>query len=199
MYHMVFGLLVIHFTLVYLMPWFFSDPADDFKGLTRSISEQQFHSELKVFEQDGRTMLYGGQKDHEHFDITTTHLKTENLHYGLGREAFPALIEPEFDTVKLANNWLKPQSRVLTVKVAEEVKVYPVDLLVEHEVVNDVVVGKPIFAAYCILADLGAVYDRRLGDKTLTFGVSGYTYADVNVWDGMDAFVLWDRDTESLW
>ena len=54
-------------------------------------------------------------------------------------------------------------------------------------------------AAYCILADLGAVYDRNLDGHTFTFSVSGYTYADRKVWGGMDAFLLWDRDTESLW
>jgi hypothetical protein len=31
---------------------------------------------------------------------------------------------------------------------SEEIKVYPVSLLVRHEVVNDVVAGRPIFAAY---------------------------------------------------
>ncbi|RLD19505.1 MAG: hypothetical protein DRI71_11665, partial [Bacteroidetes bacterium] len=26
-----------------------------------------------------------------------------------------------------------------------------------------------------------------------------YTYYDDEVWDGIDGFVLWDRETESLW
>jgi len=34
---------------------------------------------------------------------------------------------------------------------------------------------------------------------TLTFALSGYTYSTPEVWDGVDAFVLWDRETESLW
>ena len=29
--------------------------------------------------------------------------------------------------------------------------------------------------------------------------MSGYTYSDPDVWKGDNAFVLWDRDTESLW
>jgi hypothetical protein len=65
--------------------------------------------------------------------------------------------------------------------------------------VNDTIAGRPIFAAYCYLAELGAVYDRRYGDHMLTFALSGYTYSDDSIWDGRDAFVLWDRDTESLW
>ena len=54
-------------------------------------------------------------------------------------------------------------------------------------------------AAYCILADLGAIYNRQYGETTLTFGVSGYTYYDYEVWGGLDGFLIWDRDTESLW
>ena len=68
-----------------------------------------------------------------------------------------------------------------------------------YEVVNDEIGGRRIFAAWCALAGLGAVYDRDIGEHTFTFAVSGYTYADADVWDGFDAFVLWDRDTESLW
>ena len=60
-------------------------------------------------------------------------------------------------------------------------------LLRRHEVVNDEVGGTPVFAAYCILADLGAVYDRPQGDHTFTFAVSGYTYADSDTRGGWPA------------
>ena len=71
--------------------------------------------------------------------------------------------------------------------------------LTRHEVVNDVIGGEEVFAAYCILADLGAIYKRTYGEETLTFAVSGYTYFDPGIWEGLDGFVLWDRETESLW
>ena len=29
--------------------------------------------------------------------------------------------------------------------------------------------------------------------------MSGYTYYDPGVWDGLDGFVFWDRETESTW
>lgn len=153
----------------------------------------------RIIEQDGKKLLWGGPADSMHFDVTECTLNLNGLHYGLGREAFPALIEPKFVTAHRASEWLTPESRVLSVRIGDEVKVYPVDLLIRHEVVNDVVGGRPVFAAYCILADLGAVYDRQMGDHVFTFAVSGYTYSQPDVWDGRDAFVLWDRDTESLW
>lgn len=153
----------------------------------------------RIIERNGRRFLWAGEDEAMHFDVTQSSLKLERLHYGLGREAFPALIEPRFVAAKAASEWLSADARVLAVKIGDEHKVYPVDLLTRHEVVNDVVGGRPIFAAYCILADLGAVYDRKLGEHTLTFGVSGYTYSETEVWSGLDAFVLWDRETESLW
>lgn len=153
-----------------------------------------------VYEKDGKKWIYGGngatEKD---FDITTFSLNTKQLHYGIGREYFPALIEPEFITSDQIDGWLHEKDNVLAVKVGEEVKVYPIKLLLQHEIVNDVVGGKPIFTAYCYLADLGAVYSRDYNGQTLTFGLSGYTYFDEQIWDGRDAFVFWDRETESLW
>jgi len=94
---------------------------------------------------------------------------------------------------------LAEEAKVLAVKIGEEIKVYPIDLLIRHEVVNDVMGGRQICASYCILADLWAVYDRSMYDTTFTFAVSGYTYFDPEYKDGRDAFVLWDRETESLW
>jgi Protein of unknown function (DUF3179) len=66
-------------------------------------------------------------------------------------------------------------------------------------VVNEVLNGEPTMAVYCILVDLGAIYDRQYGDKTLAFALSRYTYYDDKVWDGLGGFVLWNRETESLW
>lgn len=153
----------------------------------------------KLFEKDGKRYLWGGKDESWHFDITSFRLDPTRLHHGKGREYFHALIQPEFIAAREADKWLTDDRRVLAVKIGGQVKVYPIDLLIRHEVVNDVVGGKPILAAYCILADLGAVYDRRLFDRTFTFGVSGYTYYDPEYWDGKDAFIIWDRETESLW
>jgi len=199
MYHVIFVLLLAHFALVYLMPGYFHNTRGHVRGLTSNSFRTSGPASHVIERDDGTRLLYGGEDDSMHFDIATFHLDPANLNYGLGREAFPALIEPEFVSAQEASQWLGRGDRVLAVRINDEVRAYPIDLLIRHEVVNDVVDGVPIFAAYCVLADLGAVYDRRLGDHTLTFGVSGYTYADPDVWDGMDAFVLWDRETESLW
>ena len=153
----------------------------------------------KFFEVGGEKMLYGGKDSTQHFNITDYDLKNEQFHYGIGRERFPALLKPEFITVQEADLVWADSTRFILAYAGNDVKAYSVKDLTRHEVVNDVLNGKPIMAVYCILADLGAIYDRQYGDKELTFALSGYTYYDNEVWDGLDGFVLWDRETESLW
>lgn len=153
----------------------------------------------KFFTIDGKRMLYGGENDDQHFDVSILSLEEDQFHYGLGREAFPALIKPEFTTIQKVDNLWDDDDRFLVAKSGNEVKVYSIKDLTRHEIVNDKLNGKPIMAAYCILADLGAIYTRTYGDKVFTFALSGYTYYDSEVWDGKDGFVFWDRETESLW
>ena len=153
----------------------------------------------KFFEVNGKKMLYGGEKENQHFDITDYLLEDDQFHYGIGRERFPALLKPEFISVKEANKVWADSTRFLLAKSGNEVKAYSVKDLTRHEIVNDVLDGQPIMAVYCILADLGAIYERNYGDKELTFALSGYTYYDKGVWNGLDGFVFWDRETESLW
>lgn len=153
----------------------------------------------KFFDQGGKRMLYGGKDSTQHFDISNLELKAEQFHYGIGREAFPALLEPQFISVTEADSIWPDTARFLLAYSGNEVKAYAIKDLIRHEVVNDQLNGQPIMAAYCILADLGAIYHRQYGDKELTFALSGYTYFDKNIWNGLDGFVLWDRETESLW
>lgn len=153
----------------------------------------------KFFENNGEKMLYGGENENQHFNISDYLLKDEQFHYGIGREKFPALLKPSFASVREADSIWADSTRFLLAYSGKDVKAYSIKDLTRHEVVNDVLDGKPIMAAYCILADLGAIYERNYGNQELTFALSGYTYFDKKIWNGLDGFVLWDRETESLW
>lgn len=153
----------------------------------------------KIFNKEGVKYLWGGENESWHFDISNSTLKDEQFHYGIGREKFHALTKPQFISAAEAGEMLADSVRFLVVDIEGDVRAYSIELLTHHEVVNDVVGGKPIMAAYCILADLGAIYDRMLDGRVYTFALSGYTYYDPAVWDGTDGFVMWDRETESLW
>ena len=153
----------------------------------------------RIFESGGDKWLYGGENSSWHFNITHCSLADSQFHYGIGREKFPALLEPRFVSVEKADVLWPDSARFLLARKGDDIKAYAIKDLTRHEVVNDVLDGEPIMAAYCILADLGAIYTRTYGSQVLTFALSGYTYYDPDIWGGLDGFVLWDRETESLW
>lgn len=157
------------------------------------------HESGKFFNNEDKRMMYGGKDSLQHFDISNLVLNESQFHYGIGREVFPALLSPQFITMADADTIWADSVRFLVGSRNGETKAYSVPDLTHHEIVNDRLGGEPIMAAYCILADLGAIYERNYGGKILTFGLSGYTYFDPEVWDGLDGFVFWDRETESLW
>lgn len=197
MYHVLFVLLLSHFLAVHFVPGYVSTTAGSKGGVRAPYAGGQIRPH--VIERADGLYLRGGGDESQHFNISDSRLDPDRLAHGLGREAFPALLEPAFDSMQEADEWLDDDERVLVLELGDEVRVYPIDLLIRHEVVNDVVNGVPVFAAYCVLADLGAVYDRRIAGHTFTFALSGYTYSDPEVWDGLNMFILWDRETESLW
>ena len=154
----------------------------------------------KVYIKDNKKWLYGGRDSTWNFDITQWELSECQLRFGIGREAFKALIKPVFVSIGKEDQYYDDKDRFILIETETEgVKAYSINLLTIHEVVNDVVDGNPVAVAYCILADLGAVYTRIYHGREFTFALSGYTYHDDEVWGGLDAFVFWDRETESLW
>jgi hypothetical protein len=153
----------------------------------------------RFFEKNGVRYLWGGKNADQHFVVDNLVLKPEQFHFGVGREYFAALIKPEFIPAYEANAWLPDSARVLGLLTGETAKAYPLFLLEQHEVVNDVSADEPIVVVYCNLANLAAIYERTIKGRVHTFGQSGYTYFDPKVWEGKDGFVLWDRETESLW
>jgi hypothetical protein len=153
-----------------------------------------------IYERGGRFFLWGGDPQDWHFDITGWSLDSDNLtDWGNDRESFPALIRPQYAPVHAAANRFSPGEKVLFVIGEDAVYVYPYVLMKYHEVINEVVDGVPVMIAYCYLADLAAVYSRIYCGQEFTFALSGYTYAEENIWEDRQGFVLWDRDTESLW
>ncbi|NOX46008.1 MAG: DUF3179 domain-containing protein [Chlorobi bacterium] len=152
-----------------------------------------------VFWSGSHKMLYGGENPDWHFDITKSSLRECQLRFGLGREAFDALIDPQYKTVQEEDFRYDESDRFIIVLSDAGPKVYSITLLTHHEVINEVIDGTPVMVVYCVLADLAAVYNRTYCDTVFTFALSGYTYSTPEVWDGVDAFVFWDRETESLW
>ncbi|MFC7131211.1 DUF3179 domain-containing protein [Haloferax chudinovii] len=109
-----------------------------------------------------------------------------NVRQVIPRDAIPSIDDPEFDT-----DYAGDGTDEVVVVEGEPTKAYPVRILNYHEVVNDDVDDIPLAVTWCPLCGSAVVYDRRVDDRTLTFGVSG-KLAD-------DDLVMYDRETDSEW
>jgi hypothetical protein len=105
-------------------------------------------------------------------------------------DGIPALDEPLFQRTGEVR-WVDDAEQVLVVEVAGEARAYPVQVLTHHEIVNDTVGGVPVAVTYCPLCGSGIAFDRRVGDRVVSFGTSGQLY--------LSDLVMYDRQTESLW
>jgi hypothetical protein len=110
---------------------------------------------------------------------------------GPPRDGIPPVDEPKPTSQSDADEWLSEREPILAVEVGEDVRAYPLQILVWHEIVNDALGGRPIAVTYCPLCNSSLVFDRRVRGRTLTFGTTG----DLRKSD----LVMWDRQTESWW
>ena len=62
----------------------------------------------------------------------------------VGKDAIPAIFEPEFVSVDEANEILDEDDLVIGVSIDGESHAYGISFLSSHEIVNDVVGGRPI-------------------------------------------------------
>ena len=72
----------------------------------------------------------------------------DDFFLGGGRDGIPAILDPNFESTAQADEWLDPLEPVMLVEVGSDVRVYPVQTLILHEVVNDVVDGQPVLVTY---------------------------------------------------
>ncbi|GEM90229.1 DUF3179 domain-containing protein [Oceanithermus desulfurans] len=123
---------------------------------------------------------------------------------------------PRFESVERARGWLDAREPVLVLELAGEARAYPLQILVWHEIVNDVVAGRPVAVSYCPLCNSGLAFDRklRLSDAQaqavrarnpgallaragegwtleVTFGTSGMLYKS--------NLLMFDNATATLW
>jgi hypothetical protein len=110
---------------------------------------------------------------------------------GPPRDGIPSIDAPRFVSLADAFAVYDERSPVIQIDVNGDVRAYPLDILIWHEIVNDVVGGVPVAVTYCALCNTAIAYDRRLGGDTFEFGVSGLL-RDADL-------VMYDRTTESLW
>ena len=124
-------------------------------------------------------------------DFTSHVVPLDELVMAIPRDAIPAIDEPVFVTGAEAGSWLSDREPVAVVRVEDEVAVYPLQILIWHEIVNDVVGGQPVAVTFCPLCNTTLAFDRRHGERVLDFGTTG--------WLRHSDLVMYDRQTETWW
>ncbi len=87
----------------------------------------------------------------------------------------------------LADERVPSKELVVGIVVDDTPAAYPHSLLTEEIVVNDEVAGRPLMVAFQPQTRAASVFDRRIGDQTLTFAA------------GKAALELVDQETGSTW
>jgi Protein of unknown function (DUF3179) len=109
---------------------------------------------------------------------------------GPGKDGIPAIDRPRFASVA-ASRFLEAREPVVELAVNGDVRAYPLQILIWHEIVNDRVGGVPVTVTFCPLCNTTIVFERRLEGRVLDFGTTGnLRNSDL---------VMYDRQTETWW
>jgi len=116
----------------------------------------------------------------------------DHVYVASGFNAIKSVDNPQFLIYKERDYlntsfYVSDNDRVLIVKVGEEIRAYPHNILNWHEIVNDQIADVNIAVNFCPLTGTGYCWDR----ENSTYGVSGMLYNN--------NLILYDRDTQSLW
>jgi hypothetical protein len=72
-------------------------------------------------------------------------------------DGIPAIDRPTFVRPADADGWLTPKEPVIALEIRGDARAYPLQILMWHEIVNDVVGGLPVTVTYCPLCNSGIV------------------------------------------
>lgn len=131
-----------------------------------------------------------GQWPNTDFDNSTIDLGSI-MSGGPPKDGIPSIDNPKFDHINQAKKWLTAREPVILVNLNGEVRAYPLQLLIYHEIVNDQIGHTPISVTFCPLCNSSVVFDRRLNGRILDFGTTGLLRKS--------DMVMYDRQTESWW
>lgn len=111
---------------------------------------------------------------------------------GPPKDGIPSIDRPQFTAVSASYPLaLGAKEPVISVNINGDARAYPLRIVTRHEIVNDVVGGKPVIVTYCPLCNLSIVFERTVDGRVLDFGTTGkLRNSDL---------VMYDRQTQSWW
>lgn len=106
-------------------------------------------------------------------------------------DGIPSIDNPKFISKEEADKFLQEGDQVVGVNINGDIRAYPLQILVWHEIVNDNVGGTPVAVTYCPLCFTNQVFNRTVDGQIVEFGTSGKLYNS--------NLVMYDRTSNSLW
>ena len=105
-------------------------------------------------------------------------------------DGIPSVDNPKFISIQEASKFLKDSE--LGLNLNGDVRAYPLQILVWHEIVNDNIGDVPVAITYCPLCFTNQVFNRTIDERVVVeFGTSGKLYNS--------NLVMYDRTTKTLW
>jgi hypothetical protein len=67
---------------------------------------------------------------------------------GPPKDGIPSIDNPQFVSVEEADEWIEDNELVLTISYKGVQRVYPLQIMVWHEIVNEFIAGDPLLITY---------------------------------------------------
>ena len=116
---------------------------------------------------------------------------SEILSGGPPKDGIPSIDSPNFISVEEADAWLAKVEPVIFVQVGDDARAYPIQILIWHEIVNDIVGGLPLTITFCPLCNTAIAFEREVDGRILDFGTTGRLHNS--------NLIMYDRQTENWW
>ncbi len=111
-----------------------------------------------------------------------------------GKDGIPSIDNPKFLDISQAQKsmrYLSDSKEGIVIEWQWEARFYPFDILVWHEIVNDIIDEIPVAITFCPLCWSSIVFERKLDGEIIEFWVSGKLYES--------NMLMYDKTTETLW
>lgn len=109
---------------------------------------------------------------------------------GPGKDGIPSIDDPIFSSVE-ETNYVGEDRLVIGLKIGDEVKAYPHQVLDWHEIINDQIGDITHSLTYCPLTGTGIAWNRNIAGNVTEFGVSGLLYRN--------NLIAYDRNSDTNW
>jgi len=116
---------------------------------------------------------------------------SEILSGGPPRDGIPSIDAPIFESFDKASAWLELNEPVVSLQLDGVARAYPLQILIYHEIVNDMINDKAVTVTFCPLCNASIVFDATVDGQPLDFGTTGRLRKS--------DLVMYDRQTESWW